>query len=402
MRLTQAQRKQRTRSELVATAHRLPRARIPRRVARRDRRARRLLEGAPSTRTSPARTSSSSPSWMPSSSAARARCWPTCCSTRSGSRTATAPSPARWSPRTRASPGGRRSCSSSGRTRPAARRFARPSPSGASGSSTSIAGLIEELGARHGVRFAIPAKEIARGSNALARGIALDRLLDRRPSPRDLFEEMHTAYVLGLTRPSDTERGRSMSTTARRRRTTPTWRRSQAQGAELIARDGWSRDSSSTSSGAPARAARRRGRRARPTTARCSAPRPAREVRSRSCRRSRRRRSSTSSTGSSPTRGCSWPSSRSTSQGPDPGALYLGPVPRLLHVRDERPPRADRLQRGGVPVLGRGLAAIVRAHRRSRRGRVSSPIGAPNPLHITRQLFAAFGSGRAGRPSSPC
>ena len=42
---------------------------------------------------------------------------------------------------------------------------------------TIAAGLIEELGARHGVEFAIPPQEIARGSNALARGIALDRLL---------------------------------------------------------------------------------------------------------------------------------------------------------------------------------------------------------------------------------
>src|SRR4029077_8125041 len=42
---------------------------------------------------------------------------------------------------------------------------------------TLIAGLIDELGRRHGVEFAIPTREIARGSNALARGIALDRLL---------------------------------------------------------------------------------------------------------------------------------------------------------------------------------------------------------------------------------
>ncbi len=65
-----------------------------------------------------------------------------------------------------------------------------------------IAGLIEELGRRHGVQFTIPAKEIARGSNALARGIALDRLLTDGAVSAELFEEMHTAYVLGLTRPS--------------------------------------------------------------------------------------------------------------------------------------------------------------------------------------------------------
>ena len=63
-----------------------------------------------------------------------------------------------------------------------------------------VAGLIEELGARHGVEFAIPANEIARGSNALARGIALDRLLTGGRVSGELFEEMHAAYVLGLTR----------------------------------------------------------------------------------------------------------------------------------------------------------------------------------------------------------
>jgi AcrR family transcriptional regulator len=65
---------------------------------------------------------------------------------------------------------------------------------------TIVAGLIEELGSRHGVRFAIPTTEIARGSNALARGIALDRLLSPDSLSAELFEEMHTAYALGLTR----------------------------------------------------------------------------------------------------------------------------------------------------------------------------------------------------------
>jgi hypothetical protein len=64
---------------------------------------------------------------------------------------------------------------------------------------TIVAGLIEEHGARHGARFKIPPKEIARGSNALARGIALDRLLDPATVSADLFEEMHTAYCTGVT-----------------------------------------------------------------------------------------------------------------------------------------------------------------------------------------------------------
>jgi AcrR family transcriptional regulator len=65
---------------------------------------------------------------------------------------------------------------------------------------TLIAELIEELGARHGVTFALPAKDIARGSNALARGVALDRLLTPGLVSADTFVEMHNAYVMGLTR----------------------------------------------------------------------------------------------------------------------------------------------------------------------------------------------------------
>ena len=64
----------------------------------------------------------------------------------------------------------------------------------------TAAGMIESLGVRHGVTFAIPAKEIARGSNALSRGIALDRLLDPDTVSDDVFEEMHLGYALGLTR----------------------------------------------------------------------------------------------------------------------------------------------------------------------------------------------------------
>ena len=65
------------------------------------------------------------------------------------------------------------------------------------------AGMIEELGRRHGATFSIPAKDVARGSNALGRGIALDRLLRPDSVSGELFEEMHAAYVGGLTRPAD-------------------------------------------------------------------------------------------------------------------------------------------------------------------------------------------------------
>lgn len=64
---------------------------------------------------------------------------------------------------------------------------------------TILAGLIEELAARHGARLKIPAKEAARGSSALARGIALDRLLAPETVSADLFEQMLVAYCTGLT-----------------------------------------------------------------------------------------------------------------------------------------------------------------------------------------------------------
>ena len=61
-----------------------------------------------------------------------------------------------------------------------------------------IAGLIDELASRHGVEYPIPTKEVARGSAALARGMALERLLNPEAVSADLFEQMHTAYVNGL------------------------------------------------------------------------------------------------------------------------------------------------------------------------------------------------------------
>jgi AcrR family transcriptional regulator len=63
----------------------------------------------------------------------------------------------------------------------------------------AIAGIIDALAARHGVEFKLPTKEIARGSGAISRGMALEQLLD--PSlPRELIEEMHVAYMTGLTK----------------------------------------------------------------------------------------------------------------------------------------------------------------------------------------------------------
>jgi AcrR family transcriptional regulator len=80
---------------------------------------------------------------------------------------------------------------------------------------TIVAGLIEELAARHGARLKIPAKEAARGSSALARGIALDRLLAPESVSSDLFEQMHIAYCNGLTEFAEDGRPTRKDTIAR-------------------------------------------------------------------------------------------------------------------------------------------------------------------------------------------
>jgi AcrR family transcriptional regulator len=63
-----------------------------------------------------------------------------------------------------------------------------------------IAGLIDELASRHGVAYAIPTRDVARGSAALLRGMAIERMLDPSSSSADALEEMHAAYMNGLTR----------------------------------------------------------------------------------------------------------------------------------------------------------------------------------------------------------
>ena len=62
-----------------------------------------------------------------------------------------------------------------------------------------IAGLIEDLAQRHGVAYAIPTREVARGSGALLRGMVMERMLDPATST-DALAEMHVAYMRGLTR----------------------------------------------------------------------------------------------------------------------------------------------------------------------------------------------------------
>src|SRR4051794_6061665 len=63
----------------------------------------------------------------------------------------------------------------------------------------AIAGLIDALARRHGVTFRIPTKEVARGSGALMRGMGVEWLLQPGVVDPGLFEEMHAAYLTGLT-----------------------------------------------------------------------------------------------------------------------------------------------------------------------------------------------------------
>jgi AcrR family transcriptional regulator len=67
----------------------------------------------------------------------------------------------------------------------------------------ALAALIEELATRHGLAFTIPAREIARGSSALVRGLELERTLDPELGDARHFEEIWTAFVTGLARPRE-------------------------------------------------------------------------------------------------------------------------------------------------------------------------------------------------------
>jgi AcrR family transcriptional regulator len=72
----------------------------------------------------------------------------------------------------------------------------------------AIAGIIDELAERHGVEFTLPSRQIARGAGALNRGLAVEQLLDPDISA-EAFEEMHVAYIRGLTKtPSSSKRGK--------------------------------------------------------------------------------------------------------------------------------------------------------------------------------------------------
>jgi AcrR family transcriptional regulator len=63
----------------------------------------------------------------------------------------------------------------------------------------AVASIIDALAEQHGVQFTIPTRELARGSAALNRGLGVEQLLDPE-LPAVMFEEMHVAYMRGLTK----------------------------------------------------------------------------------------------------------------------------------------------------------------------------------------------------------
>jgi AcrR family transcriptional regulator len=66
-----------------------------------------------------------------------------------------------------------------------------------------IAELIDAIGRQAGIEWVLPAKEVARGSGALFRGLSVERLLDPESLPIELAEEMQIAYMRGMIRPED-------------------------------------------------------------------------------------------------------------------------------------------------------------------------------------------------------
>jgi AcrR family transcriptional regulator len=67
----------------------------------------------------------------------------------------------------------------------------------------AVAELIEAVGERHGLEFTLPPREIARGSGALLRGMVLEWRVDPGAMQPAAFEEMHAAYMRGLTFPGE-------------------------------------------------------------------------------------------------------------------------------------------------------------------------------------------------------
>jgi AcrR family transcriptional regulator len=68
-----------------------------------------------------------------------------------------------------------------------------------------IVELVEQLADRHGVEYTVPITELVRGSGALNRGLAVEQQLDPELSV-ETFEEMHVAYIRGLTKQKQREK----------------------------------------------------------------------------------------------------------------------------------------------------------------------------------------------------
>ena len=62
-----------------------------------------------------------------------------------------------------------------------------------------IVEIVDALAAEHGVEFTMPTLDIARGSGALNRGLAIEQLINPEISG-EMFEEMHVAYMRGMTK----------------------------------------------------------------------------------------------------------------------------------------------------------------------------------------------------------
>jgi AcrR family transcriptional regulator len=65
-----------------------------------------------------------------------------------------------------------------------------------------IAEIVDALADQHGAEFTMPTLEIARGSGALNRGLAIEQLINPEISG-ELFEQMHVAYMRGMTKRSN-------------------------------------------------------------------------------------------------------------------------------------------------------------------------------------------------------
>ena len=274
---------------------------------------------------------------------------------------------------------------------------ARAAPRDARGVPGRARAIIEALCERHGMRVSsLPAREIARGTGALMRGMAR-RVGDRpeRELPAQIFERDARRVPAGTRRPAAREEHRMTAAV-----TQPTLDPAalRARAGEILARDRWSREQLlELQQRPPARVARARGR------ALALLPRGARRRRAPSAslaelptlpkpllmeefdrivtdpRAAARRPARRFSPTPSPARrtAASTASSRPRARPGSPGCSST----RTRSSRTGSPSASRAFARAGVTPETRLIA-----------------IGAPSDLHITRQLFAAFQAGREGVP----